>query len=166
VTEEVAVPRIVPVEVTLRQANLGDFPLLAEYMRGLRQDDPMPPATVASESDTVLAMQRLLSDASLGRVWLIQATDRSVGYAALTFVHSIEFGGRCGFIDELYVAAEFRERGIGRSALKLVVDAVAAEGVRVLLLEVSPENERASGLYRSVGFSERKYRLLVRQISP
>ena len=161
--------------VTLAPATPADLPLLAGYMRGLRADDPMAAGTLADDATAEAALSALLADPALGRAWVIRASDgdgsgdmpnngRPVGYAVLTFVHSIEFGGRCGFVDELYVEPPARGRGVGRRALERVADEARSLGVRVLLLEVSPENERVAGLYRSAGFAERKYRLMTKRI--
>jgi ribosomal protein S18 acetylase RimI-like enzyme len=148
-------------------------------MRGLRADDPMPAGTLADDATAATAVAALLADPALGRAWVIRAgdaggggppdgaaggDDRPVGYVVLTFVHSLEFGGRCGFVDELYVDPPARGRGVGRRALELVAAEARALGVRVLLLEVSPENQRAAGLYRSAGFAERKYRLMTKRL--
>lgn len=144
---------------------MSDRQTLVAFMQGLRCDDPMPGQSPATESHSVTAMDALIADESLGRIWMIEVDQKSIGYAAMTFVHSIELGGRCAFVDELYVASEFRGQGIGRSALELIVDLARATGVGVLLLEVSPENERARRLYHSVGFNERKYQILAKRIS-
>lgn len=161
--------------VTLAPATPADLGLLAGYLRGLRADDPMPAGTLADDATALAAVSALLNDPTLGRAWVIRAGggnggpsdaggDRPVGYTFLTFVHSIEFGGRCGFVDELYVEPPARGRGVGRRALELVADAARSFGVRVLLLEVSPENERADRLYQSAGFAERKYRLMTKRL--
>ena len=149
-----------PPAVTLMQATLADLPLLADWMRGLRCDDPMPAGTLADDKTAMQAMTDLLADGRLGTAWIIRRSDMAVGYAVLTFVHSIEFGGRCAFLDELYVAPDHRGGGIGRATLRLLEAEAVVSGVRVLLLEASPENERANRLYHSAGFVPRKYRLL------
>jgi ribosomal protein S18 acetylase RimI-like enzyme len=174
--------------VALAPATPADLPLLADYLRGLRADDPMPAGTAADDATALAAVAALLADPALGRAWLIrskssanaagtgdtgvtgdarhaaEAADRPVGYAVLTFVHSIEFGGRCGFVDELYVEPAARGLGVGRRALALVTTAAADLGVRVLLLEVSPENERAAKLYAAAGFGPRKYKLMAKRL--
>jgi ribosomal protein S18 acetylase RimI-like enzyme len=134
-------------------------------MQGLRQDDPMPDQSPATEAQSVGAMDSLIANESLGRIWIIEVAQQAVGYAALTFVHSIEFGGRCAFVDELYVAPEHRGHGVGRRTLEMIVEESRRLNVRTLLLEVSPENERARRLYELVGFGQRKYNLLVQRIS-
>ena len=150
--------------VSLAEATPADLDLLVGYMRGLRADDPLPAGAVDAEQGGRAAMAALLADPSVGRVWLIRSESVAVGYVVLTLSYSIEFGGRCGFIDELYVDVNHRGRGFGRQALELVNAAAARLGVRVLLLEVSATNERARNLYRSIGFAERPYRLMSRQL--
>jgi ribosomal protein S18 acetylase RimI-like enzyme len=54
------------------------------------------------------------------------------------------------------VVPEQRGRGYGRQILALVIQAALAEGPRQVFLEVAPENDRALGLYQSVGFRETK----------
>jgi ribosomal protein S18 acetylase RimI-like enzyme len=96
-------------------------------------------------------------------VWLIHSDGQPAGYVALTFVHSLEFGGRCAFIDEFYVDRPFRGAGVGKEALRQVYEVEApALGVRALFLEVSGKNAAACGLYRSAGFSRREYALMTK----
>lgn len=150
--------------VALVPATTADLPRLAEYMRGLRADDPMPAGTLADDETTTAAVSALLSNPALGRAWLIHADGSATGYAVLTFIHSIEFGGRCAFVDELYLEPAARGQGIGRRTMELLGEAAVSDGVRVLLLEASPENERACRLYRAAGFDERKYRLMSKRL--
>jgi ribosomal protein S18 acetylase RimI-like enzyme len=59
-------------------------------------------------------------------------------------------GGIYGF----GVLPELRGRGYGRQILARTIEYALAEGHRPIFLEVAPENERALGLYQSVGFRE------------
>ncbi|HET9221856.1 MAG TPA: GNAT family N-acetyltransferase [Roseiflexaceae bacterium] len=52
------------------------------------------------------------------------------------------------------VLPEQRGRGYGRQILARTIEYALAEGRRPIILEVAPENERALGLYTSVGFRE------------
>jgi len=54
------------------------------------------------------------------------------------------------------VVPELRGRGYGRQILARVIQYALAEGPRQVFLEVAPENDRALGLYQSVGFRETK----------
>jgi ribosomal protein S18 acetylase RimI-like enzyme len=154
-----------PPVVTLVRATPADLDLLTEWMQGLRNDDPMPAATLADSAVARQTMAEVLADDRLGSVWIIRRGATHAGYAVLAYIHSIEFGGRCAFLDELYVAPEHRG-GVGRAALSLLQAEASALGVQVLLLEVSPENEHASRLYQSAGFETRKYRLCAKLLRP
>jgi ribosomal protein S18 acetylase RimI-like enzyme len=52
------------------------------------------------------------------------------------------------------VLPEYRGRGYGRQILARTIEYALAEGCQPIFLEVAPENERALGLYQSVGFRE------------
>jgi ribosomal protein S18 acetylase RimI-like enzyme len=94
----------------------------------------------------------LLSDPSLGQVWVAEDGQRLVAYAVLTLGYSLEHHGRDAFVDELYVVPSHRGQGLGRAALALMDAYCRENGVHVLLLEVEHVNEDAHALYRRAGF--------------
>jgi GNAT superfamily N-acetyltransferase len=60
------------------------------------------------------ALRRLLADSALGLVFKVVRADRVVGYAALCFGYTIEWGGRDAFIDDLYLEPDARGQDLGR----------------------------------------------------
>jgi len=104
------------------------------------------------------ALGELLARPELGRVFRVESDGASVGYAALTFGWSLEWGGRDAFVDEIFVEAPARGRGVGRAALRALIQEAERLGVRALHLEVESGNEAGQTLYRSEGFrgSERQ----------
>ena len=146
-------------DVRLRLATDHDLGLLTVFMRQLREDDPDEGAF--DEPRCVPAMRRLIADPSLGRAWLIEVDAQPVGYAVLTLSYSIEFGGIAAFVDELFVAREFRGRGVGTKTLELVTEEARKLDVVILLLEVTRSNERAKRLYRKAGFVDRGHHLMT-----
>ena len=62
----------------------------------------------------------------------------AIGYLVLTIGYSLERGGRDAFIDELYVRAERRGRGLGALAVATAEAAARRLGVRAVHLEVDP----------------------------
>jgi len=146
-------------DVTLRIATEGDLSLLTVFMRQLREDDPEEGAF--DEARCAPAMRRLIADPSLGRAWVIKAGARPAGYAVLTLGYSIEFGGVAAFIDERFVAREFRGHGVGTRALELTIEAARMLDAAILLLEVTQSNDRAKRLYRKVGFADRGHHLMT-----
>ncbi len=111
------------------------------------------------------AVAPLLGDNDLGRIWWIERDGARVGYAAVCFGYSLEFGGRDAFLDELFVLAEHRGVGVGGAAVDLLCREVEALGVRALHLEVAHGNEAGRAAYRRSGFTERDgYRLMSRRL--
>lgn len=112
------------------------------------------------------SLHRLLSDTSLGRIWLICADSQSVGYIALTFGYSLEFGGKDAFIDELYIQPEFRGLGLGTQTLRQIQQEARMLNIQALHLEVARHNTKAKRLYTQVNFHPREnYMLMSAQIT-
>ncbi len=99
------------------------------------------------------ALQTLLADPALGRVYLVRLDGEIAGYVALTFDFGLESGGREVFIDELFIVETCRGRGLGSRVLAFVEDTCRGFGARALHLAVAFENERARAVYEKRGFS-------------
>jgi GNAT superfamily N-acetyltransferase len=99
------------------------------------------------------AIAQILGDSALGLVFKIMRADRAIGYAALCFGFSIEWG-RDAFLDDLYVVPAERGRGLGRLAIRQLIAAARDAGCGAVHLEVMQENP-AGELYRAFGFADR-----------
>jgi diamine N-acetyltransferase len=143
-----------------RVAGRADIGTLLQFMREYYEFDHLP----FDEQVARTALAKFVDDASLGRVWLICDDGEAVGYLVLTLGYSLEYGGRDAFIDEVYIRASHRGRGIGRSALAFAEDVGCSLGVRALHLEVERANTNAHGLYRKAGFVGHDRYLLTKRI--
>jgi ribosomal protein S18 acetylase RimI-like enzyme len=108
------------------------------------------------------AIRAFLRDPSFGRLWMISAEDGgvAVGYLAVTFGFSFEFGGRTALVDELFVRAEAQGRGLGSAAIRHALAECRREGLVAVRLEVTPKNRRAANLYMRLGFTDLSRSLL------
>jgi len=105
----------------------------------------------------------LLNDnQSLGRIYLIKCDDEYVGYSVLTFGFSLEYFGRNALIDELYIRADYRGKGIGSRYLKFIENICKDENIFALHLEVSKINTKAQELYRRMGYKDHNRYLLTK----
>jgi ribosomal protein S18 acetylase RimI-like enzyme len=111
------------------------------------------------------ALGALLARPELGLAYRILAGGETVGYAVLCFGFSLEWGGRDAFLDEIYLEPGARGRGLGRRALRALVEAARAAGVCALHLEVEAGNPAGQALYRSEGFAGRDRQMLSRRLS-
>jgi GNAT superfamily N-acetyltransferase len=88
-----------------------------------------------------------------GQFLIARAGDALVGFAALSFLWTLERGGRAVWLDELYVVPERRSQGIGAALLGAALDAARAAGAVAVDLEIESDYARASTLYRRAGFT-------------
>jgi GNAT superfamily N-acetyltransferase len=98
------------------------------------------------------AMLQLIAAREHGAMWLIDAGGRSAGYLVLTVCYSLEFGGRFGLLDELYLEEPYRGAGLGAQAMAFAEAACRERGWQALRLEVGHGNARALALYQGRGF--------------
>ena len=111
------------------------------------------------------ALEVLLQESPYGGIWLIYADQQLAGYIALCRGFSIEFGGFDAFIDEFFLAREYRGRGIGKQVLQLIKQEARKLEIHALHLEVAHDNEPARRLYLNAGFETReKYSLMSAEL--
>jgi GNAT superfamily N-acetyltransferase len=141
----------------MRQASKPDVPRLVALMTEFYAEAGTP----MDSTQAARAFEALLADDRLGKAWLIQAGDDDVGYVVVTFSYSMEFGGRNGFVDDLFIQRAFRGAGRGTAALAEVRTFCVERGVRALHLETGRDNAAAQALYRRAGFVATDRQLLT-----
>ena len=90
---------------------------------------------------------------------MVECDDKVVGYGLLALSYSNEAGGMQMVLDELYIEAEYRSRGLGREffeyAESLPLD------IKRYRLEVTHGN-RAKHLYDRLGYEELDYIQMIK----
>ena len=82
-----------------------------------------------------------------------------VGYVYMTFCYSAEVGGRCVFIEEIFLKEEHRGKGHGKQIMAWM-EAEYPE-VRRFRLEVTQVNKQAIRLYEGSGYKYLRYDQMV-----
>ena len=141
----------------LRLAEARDLGALQPLVRAYHAFENIP----SREADCESALRRLVSDRTLGGIWLIFADGRLAGYIVLCRGFSIEFNGFDAFIDEFYLQPEFRDQGIGSHVLVAIKQQARQMEINALHLEVARNNHRARKLYAAAGFEARDRYLLM-----
>lgn len=81
------------------------------------------------------------------------------GYVYLTFCYSAEVGGRCIFIEEIFLKENFRGLGLGRAIMTWIEREYPT--ARRIRLEVTQANQRAIQLYEASGYQYLRYDQMV-----
>jgi GNAT superfamily N-acetyltransferase len=89
---------------------------------------------------------------------------RAIGIAVLSHTWTIEHGGRCTWLDELYVVPERRNAGLGRALIHAAIEAAKREGCAAMDLEVENDHARVESLYLREGFTRRTRNRFVRRL--
>jgi predicted acetyltransferase len=106
----------------------------------------------------------LLQSSPHGVIYLIGPASSPVGYIALAFNWSIEYGGLEAIVDEFFIRDKIRGRGMGREALHQIMTMLRENGVKVISLETS-FNSAATSLFHRIGFVARdNYGFMVREL--
>mgnify|MGYP002509691215 CR=1 FL=1 len=90
---------------------------------------------------------------------LIQWKGESAGYLYVTQCYSAEVGGRCVFIEEIYLRPEFRGRGLGARIMAWLEREYPS--ARRFRLEVTRANQGAVRLYQRAGYAFLHYDQMV-----
>jgi GNAT superfamily N-acetyltransferase len=114
--------------------------------------------------DTVAmaALKKLVSNASLGQMYLIFHGAELAGYFAITFCFSLEFHGKFALLDELYLREQFRRQKLGRSVMEFAERICRELHIKALRLEVGIGNTAAQSLYTKEGFSQEERHLMTK----
>jgi ribosomal protein S18 acetylase RimI-like enzyme len=147
-------------EPTFREAADGDIETILSFMRLLYDQDGL----TFDEPAARAALAGIVGDRSIGRVWMIDEGPEAIGYMVLTLGYSLMYRGRDAFVDELFIRADRRRRGIGRKAMEIMEQACRDLEVRAIHLEVERPNAAAQSLYRTFGFVDHDQYLMTKRI--
>ncbi|HED38061.1 MAG TPA: GNAT family N-acetyltransferase [Ignavibacteria bacterium] len=106
------------------------------------------------EKKIVNALQVFFKNAHYGKILMIKNEHELIGYAVVSFVFSIEFGGLNVSLDQFFIKEKFRGKGIGTNTLKFIENECNKEGVQTIHLQVFKFNREAERLYLRHGYQE------------
>lgn len=136
-------------EITIRNATAEDAPLLAHWWNdgavmahaGFPNGLGTTPEKIAADiaSDTDETRRRLI----------LEYQKRPIGEMCYRNV-----GNQTADIGIKICERDFQERGIGRVALSMLIQALFDSGYTTVALDTDPENKRARHVYEKLGFQQ------------
>lgn len=144
-------------EIKIQLASKDDLSELLPFVHAYHDFEGI----VLTEFERERSVRSLLSDMSLGGIWLAYEGTEIVGYIALCVGYSIEFGGLDAFVDEFYIHPNYRGKGIGKTVLEFVKVEARKMNIRALHLEVSRTNTKAREFYSRANFKAREKYVLM-----
>jgi len=147
-------------DAPIRLATVADLGALLALMQAFYDESDYP----LDGAQARAAFEHLLAGEDRGRVWIAERDGEAVGYAVLTLGFAMEFYGRDGFLDDLYLAPAARGQGLGAALMDAVEREARALGARALHLEVGRDDHRAQALYAARGFRDTDRQLLTKRL--
>jgi GNAT superfamily N-acetyltransferase len=133
--------------VHARRAGRADIPQLVALMHEFYGESAYP----LEDAWATAAFEHLIGEPTLGAAWLVEDRENPIGHVVLTVHFSMEFGGLCGTIDDLFVKLTHRRRGAGSVAVQAVIAECRRRGCRALSVEVGTDHSAAKALYEKFG---------------
>lgn len=144
--------------LTFRDITPGDWDLVIPMVRDFYQSDAVDHPVDAA------VLERSFQDAAdpaepLLRGVLVQRDGVPAGYLYVTQCYSAEVGGRCIFIEEIFLKPELRGQGLGTEIMAWLEREYPA--ARRFRLEVTHVNQGAVRLYQRAGYEFLRYDQMV-----
>ena len=112
-------------------------------------------------------ISQILKDPRLGFVLAAFRHDEGlIGVALGCAFLGIEHGGWSGWVEELYVVPQYREKGVGSLLIAEFIRVAAGLGWRAIDLEVDSSHRRVVSLYQRHGFQKLTRSRFYRSIKP
>ena len=134
--------------IQIRPATPADVSLMLRFVRDLAEFEREPDAVVATEDMLEAA---LFGDNPPAEAVIAELEHEGVGFALFFHTFSTWTGRRGLYLEDLYVAAEARGRGVGKALLRHLARLALDRGCPRFEWAVLDWNESAIAFYRSVG---------------
>ncbi len=132
--------------MTVRIATPADTPALERLWREFELEVPTPPHV---DQDPERERGEIVGIVDAGLAFLAEDEGAPVGFALAR-----RTGSRLGRLTDLYVVPDARRSGVAAALVHAVVEALAAQGIEHLDLEVTAANAGARAVYHRWGFGE------------
>jgi GNAT superfamily N-acetyltransferase len=139
------------VSIELGAATREDLPELVALLGVLFSQEA---ELVPDDAKQTRALEKILSDESVGRIHVARDAGKVVGMASLVYGISTAEGGLAASFEDFIVLPGYRGKGIGAALLQHVIGEAKKQGVLRLTLLTDKQNKRAQALYRKLGFAE------------
>lgn len=142
--------------VTFREMQRGDKKIVMEMMREFYSS----PAVFTSGSEEIFAanVDNCTGGSNFAEGFIFETGGKIIGYGILAKSYSTEFGGECIWIEDIFIEAQWRGRGIGSEFIRRVAEKYSS---KILRLEAENDNSAALGLYKKIGFKKLPYMELI-----
>ena len=142
--------------ITIRKMQRDDSEVVLDMMRRFYNS----PALITNGSEEIFAanVENILSGLTCAEGFVFVDAEKVIGYGITARSYSTEFGGERICIEDIFIEAEYRGRGIGTKFIRHVKELYPD---KIFWLEVEADNTKAITFYKRLGFKELPYLEMV-----
>ena len=143
-------------DVTIRKIQRDDAEVVTDMMRKFYTSA----AVITDGSEKIFAanVENCLDGSPYVDGFVFVADGKIIGYGMTARGYSTEFGGECIWLEDIFVAEEFRGHGVGTKFIRHVKELYPD---KIFRLEASTGNAAALNVYKHLGFKELPYLEMV-----
>ena len=143
-------------DITIRKMQRGDGEVVTDMMRKFFTSE----AVITDGSEKIFAanVENCLGGSPYVDGFVFVADGKIIGYGMTARGYSTEFGGECIWLEDIFVAEDFRGHGVGTKFIRHVKELYPD---KIFRLEASAGNASALNVYKRLGFKELPYLELV-----
>ncbi len=153
----------------IREAGFSDIPELVEIWAGFMEEletlvvNENPAMKECEEKDSKMTdsyreFMKSKIESTDGKVFVARKNDKIVGYTMVFIKDEIPIfrNKKTGFVSDLFVKKEFRNKGIGAMLVEKAFEWFRQKGMKFVSLPVYADNAPARSFYRKLGFFDYK----------
>lgn len=129
-------------------ATINDLKTISKMVSEFYSEESYP----YNEKEIEKNLETLLSDNRLGNIILIKDENQTAGYCMVINSFCLELGGKIGYIDELFVKEEYRNKNLSTNCLNYIIESYRSNKYSSLRLEVESKNIKAIEYYKRFDF--------------
>ena len=133
--------------VSVREATIEDLKQLSVLFDGYRIYYKQP--TDIAKAEAFLSQRLSRRDST---IFVAHEGEKLLGFTQLYPIFSSVNASASLLLNDLYVASEARRKGVARALMNQATDFAKEKGACWLMLQTERINEKAQGLYESLGY--------------
>lgn len=129
-------------------ATINDLQTVVRMVKEFYNEEKYPFINAEIEKN----LTTLLCEKNLGSIFLITDGSEIAGYCMVINSFCLELGGKIGYIDELFILNQYRNKKLSTNCLNYIIESYRLNNYATLRLEVEDDNPKAEELYKRFGF--------------
>jgi ribosomal protein S18 acetylase RimI-like enzyme len=131
----------------IRSAKESDLNTVLEFMNEYYEIEGIEFSKIKSYNTLLEFLE-----SSSGKLFMIEISNRPIGYFCLAFSYTLEIYGKDCFLDEIFIESKSRHMGIGTKVMSLIENYLKENNFKAMHLIVNNRNNVAFNYYLKNGF--------------